>query len=480
MNSFFQIYFLLFFLITNVISKAQNLNLIFSDNVTTSLEYKPQSCFIYKDYYLLIQQKTKSSNCDLKLNLFDNQLHGLNQFDVTISNHSFLSIQLFFGKILLFTSKNENNETKLYAHEFDVNNGFSKSSEIYSEPNLNGYSSGFIVSDTTYEGQFYVLTELPYQSKKNEDLKLLTFNNSLKLVKEVYNKLDFPFESKRDNRLLVSSLGNIILIKRLKGNNFNIYKMGNEVINEVEIKLNNRKIAALDYFFNKKNELVIAGFFSSQNRYNYSGYFIHNYDEDLTLVHKNQYFLNKKVVETFKSSNEIKETGFGLDKFRLSDFSIDGNGNYFLMAEHLGRKKIKDINQWNSKGMVVIKFNKNGNFVWACPIVFKQTNPKIRFIGSFHLNSFKKAEYFYNSLSNLKLRKGIPSEYGANNFCGTKGMSFTSVGIQEEKIVKMDFPTNNSNSYAIYPKQLNPYKTGGSIFSIIDGKGENLMIGFSK
>jgi hypothetical protein len=166
LNRFFHISFFIFSLIFNLILNAQNLDLKFSDNVVTSKEYKPHACFIYKDYYLLVQQKTKSTACDLKLNLFNNQLESVNQFDVTISKHVFLSIQLFFGKILLFTSVNENNETRLYTHEFDVKNGFSKSKEIYSEPNLSGYSSGFIISDTTYEGEFYVLTELPYQTKK--------------------------------------------------------------------------------------------------------------------------------------------------------------------------------------------------------------------------------------------------------------------------------------------------------------------------
>ena len=37
-----------------------------------------------------------------------------------------------------------------------------------------------------------------------------------------------------------------------KGNNFYIYKLGQDIISEVQIKLNNRKIAALDYFFNSK------------------------------------------------------------------------------------------------------------------------------------------------------------------------------------------------------------------------------------
>ena len=45
-----------------------------------------------------------------------------------------------------------------------------------------------------------------------------------------------------------------------KGNNFALYKLGQETIQDEVVKLNRNKISALDYFFNSKNELVIAGF----------------------------------------------------------------------------------------------------------------------------------------------------------------------------------------------------------------------------
>ena len=44
--------------------------------------------------------------------------------------------------------------------------------------------------------------ELPFQNGKNEDIKLITLDNSLQVINEVYNKLEIKFESKRDNRLL--------------------------------------------------------------------------------------------------------------------------------------------------------------------------------------------------------------------------------------------------------------------------------------
>lgn len=482
MNLFLRI-IILFFLFT-VISffSAQELKLNFSENITTSSEYKPSICFFQDNYYILVQEKIKSSSCDIKINTFDKSLKSSNQFDIKIDAHTFLSINQLFNKIILFTSTKKNNSTELYAHFFDIKNGFIKSKIIFSEPNISGYSTNYIVSDTTYEDEFFVLAELPFQSGQNEDIKLLFYDQSCKLTNQVYNKLEVPFESKRDNKLLISPIGKIILIKTFwkKGNNFYLYSLGTKTISQIEIKLNQRKIAAIDYFFNDKYELVIAGFFTSLARYNFEGYFIHKYDSDLSLFHKNQYYLSKNIIEGFKSSKSIKESGAGLDRFRVSDFSNDAKGSYYLMAEHLGRKKIKDVNQWNSKGMVVIKFNKNGNYVWGCPVPLKQTNEQIKFLGSFHLNKFNNAQYFYNSLDNLNLRKGIPSEYGSNNYCGTKVLTFSSVGLVEENIIKIDFPPIESNTYAFYPKQLNPFLFGKSVFSLINKGGNSLLLGVEK
>ena len=461
---------------------AQNLTFDFSDNIKVSSDYKPHVCFKNSNKYILVQKKIKSNSCDIKINLFDNQLKNSNQFDVLINNHNFISINQFFKKILLFTSENKDNKTTLYVHELDLDYGFINTTELHSEFNVNGYTTSYNIADTTFEQNFYVLAELPFQSKKNEDIKLLTFNNSLKLIEEVYNKLDLIFEAKRDNKLLVSPSGQLVMVKTFwnKGNNFYLYQLGKNVINEVEIKLNNREIADLDFLFNAKNELVIAGFFSSQNRYNYEGYFIHKYDENLTLVHKNQYFFNKKIIETFKSSSEIKENGFGLDKFRLTDFSVDQNANYFLLAEHLGRENIKGETSWISKGMVTVKFNKNGNYVWACPIDLKQVSNKVKFIGSFRLNSFNSPEYFYNDLSNLKIRKGIPPEYGTFNYCGTKRITFNNIGEIIKNNLKINFPNNSSAKYSFYPKQLNLDKGSKSIFSFVDFMGNNMLIGVEK
>ena len=199
MKLLFRLYITFFFFGFSNYFSSQKIDLQFSDYIQVSKEYKPYRCFELEDNFVLIQKKIKSPFCDLKLNIFNNSLKIKNQFDVEIKNHFFISINYFFEKILLFTSVNENSSVQLYVHEFNINSGFIKTKKIFEEPNIKGYTSKYIVSDTTSDGSFFVLVELPYQPKKNEDIKLLSFDHSLKLTDKVYNKLEVPFEPKRDN-----------------------------------------------------------------------------------------------------------------------------------------------------------------------------------------------------------------------------------------------------------------------------------------
>ena len=200
----------------------------------------------------------------------------------------------------------------------------------------------------------------------------------------------------------------------------------------------------------------------------------------MDLVHKNQYFFNKNIVESFKTGKEIKDNGVGLDKFRIKDFSQDNIGNHFLLAEHFGKKRIKDKINWVSNGILVIKFNKNGNYVWGCPVVLDQKNEYSNFLGVFSLNSNKKVQYFFIELNNLGLRKGVPAEFGENNFSGTKMLSFTSVGLAEENDLKINFPGADGQTFAFYPKQLNPEASYVSIYAILNGDFSKVMLGLVK
>ena len=458
------------------------MNLSFSQHVPYSNEYKPFSCFSYNSKNILFQKKINSKSCDLKVNVFDSHLDDVNHFNIVLNDENFLGIRSIFNEIYLFTSFNNGVESILRSRVLDINSNFISPKNLFVEKNKSGYSSNYILGEKTFKNKFHFLVELPFQNGKQEDIKTITIDNQMNIVNEVYNKLDLLFASKRDNKILLSNNGVVYLLKKFweKGNNFYIYKIGQEIISEVQIKLNNRRIAALDYFFNSKDELVLSGFYSSPIRFNYEGFFLLRYDENLHLVHKNQYSLTENIVQAFKSSKEIKESGFGLDKFIITDFSLDSIGNYYLLSENISKTTIKEETYWISSGFFVIKFNKNGNFIWGSPVPLNQQNIDLNLIGTFSINSYPYKKYFYNDLQNLNLRKGVPAEYGILNYCGTKDVEFTLAGLPQENINSINFPGKDSEQYAFFPKQLNPNPKGPSYFAILNEKSTNIMLSIAK
>ena len=474
-------FFVLFTLVVSI-GTSQKLNLSFSQHVPYSNEYKPLTCISYKSNNVLFQKKIKSKSCDLKVNIFDSHLDDVNHFNIVLNEEKFVGIRHIFNEIFLFTSSNNGVETILKCRKLDINSEFLSPKNLFEEKNNSGYASNYIIGENSHDNKFHFLVELPFQNGKQEDLKTVTIDNNLKIVNEVYNKLDLLFVSKRDNKILLSNEGVVFLLKKFwkKGNNFYVYKLGQEIISEVQIKLNNRKIAALDYFFNSKNELVLSGFYSSQVRFNYEGFFLLRYDQNLHLIHKNQYSLTENIVQAFKSSKGIKESGFGLDKFIITDFSLDSIGNYYLVSENITKTTIKEETYWVSSGFFVIKFNKNGNFIWGSSVPLTQQNKDLNFIGTFSLNSYRYKKYFYNDLQNSNLRKGVPAEYGILNYCGTKSVEFTQAGIPRQNITSVNFPGKDSEKYAFFPKQLNPVSIGPSYFAVLNGKSTNIMLAIAK
>ena len=461
---------------------SQKLNLSFTQHVPFSKDYKPLSCISYKSNNILFQKKINSKSCDLKVNIFDSHLDEVNHFNVLLKDENFIAIRHIFGEIYLFTSFNNSVETILKCRVLDINSNFLPPKNLFTEKNKSGHVSNYILVEKTFENKFHFLVELPFQNGKREDIRSITIDNKLNIVNEVYNKLDLLFASKRNNKVLLSNNGVVYLLKKFwkKGNHFYIYKLGQEIFSEVQIKLNNRKIAALDYFFNSADELVIAGFYSSHIRFNYEGFFLHRYDENLNLVHKNQYLLTENIVQAFKSSKEVKESGFGLDKFIIKDFSLDSTGNYYLLSENIAKTTIKEETYWVSSGFFVIKFNINGNFIWGSPVPLNQQHKELNFIGTFLVNSNHSKRYFYNDLQNLKLRKGVPADYGILNYCGTKHVEFTLTGFPQDNINFINFPGKDSEKYAFFPNQLNPSSNGPSYFAVLNEKSTNIMLAIAK
>ena len=152
----------------------------------------------------------------------------------------------------------------------------------------------------------------------------------------------------------------------------------------------------------------------------------------------------------------------------------------YLLAEHISKVKSKKETFWLSKGFIIIKFNKNGNYIWGCPVPKDQKDENFNFIGTFALKINNSNQYFFNELSNLSSRKGIPVEYGILNYCGTKNITFSESGISHEKPMSINFPGKDSEKYAFIPKQINPKNKESSYFLIINEKATNLMVGLVK
>lgn len=473
----YKLYLYIVLLIFNIHSaNSQDLSIKFGEKTTYNKEYSAVA-FFEQDGEKLLFNKKPSKSCEFIVHVFNSYLKIESTREFNLEGHAFIDIVDFQGQIVLFTSFTNNKQEELRAYLYDHLKGFQLTKILFKEPNKQGYKANYILSNRIVNQELHVLVELPYQPSTKEEVRYLKFDNKLQIIEEHYNKLDLICKPKKENDLIVSNNGEVLLMKKYweKINNFYIYKLGKSVIKEVELKLKSRNISAIDYLFNEKNELVISGFFSSPFKYNYEGYFLQIFDNDLNLVHKNQYFINQKIINSFKSSKEIKEGDYGLSRFYITSFRQDTSGNHFLMAEHYGKKTVKDERYINRKGFVCIKFNKNGNYVWGCPVKTNQLELKNTFGSTFILNQNIEPIFFYNVLENIGLRKGVPIEYGFNNYCGVNQIIFSAAGVPITKPVRIDFPDSNQAKFALKPKLINT-NIDHNVFIALDELKENSMV----
>tara|TARA_Y100000589_G_C27191611_1_gene645046 strand:+ start:2721 stop:4160 length:1440 start_codon:yes stop_codon:yes gene_type:complete len=468
---------ILIFIFLSITVFSQALSFKFGEKIPYEKNYKSIGFFKRDGKNLLFQKKTDNS-CDFIVYIFNSYLKKDSKSHFLLENHKYVDIIDFLGQIVLFTSyTNQEKEEELRAYLYDNSKGFQLTKVLYKEQNKLGYKTDFVLANKVVNQQLHVLVEMPFQNEIKEEIKYLSFDNHLEIIEEYYYKLDLLGKPKRENDLIVSNNGDVVLIKKFweKVNNFYVYKLGGTTLNEIKLSLKIRNISAIDYLYNNKNELVISGFFSSPLKYNYEGYFLQKFDEELNLIHKNQYPINEKIKNSFKSSKEIKEGNFGLDNFYITSFRQDTSGNYFLMAEHFGKKKIKDLRYINRKGFVCIKYNKNGSYVWGCPFKTDQLELKNMFGSVFNLNQMPEPLFFYNELKNVGLRKGVPVEFGVNNYCGINQVTFSAAGIPLIKPVKVDFPDSNQQKFAIKPKKIKT-NTNHTVYICVDENYEKSMV----
>ena len=200
-----------FFFVLNilwVLAHPQELKLSFSHSFS-SVGLESISCIPIEDQIVYVQQKSKDDFCALTVHVFNAQLKKKASFELNKPRYTFLSVKYYFDEIFVFASLNENNHTFLLYTKFDLQTGFSSFKEIYKEPQKAGYPTTFVFPENSYDSELSILAELPYVKNKNEDIKLLIFDNQMELTKEIYNKLEINFEPKRDNKLIVSPKGRV-------------------------------------------------------------------------------------------------------------------------------------------------------------------------------------------------------------------------------------------------------------------------------
>ena len=111
---------------------SQDLQLSFSEHVPYESNYKAIRCINYNSKHLLFQSKKKSKNCDIKVNVFDEDFKNKNQFNFYIDNEKLVGVRLLFNNIVLFTTLNNGVETVLRTRILDVSSKFLAPKNIFS------------------------------------------------------------------------------------------------------------------------------------------------------------------------------------------------------------------------------------------------------------------------------------------------------------------------------------------------------------
>ena len=89
---------LLFMGFSIMINSAQDIALSFSDMVS-SKGLSPVNCVVSSDKYFYIQQREKSTKCDLVINIFNNELKKEASFSLDNPKYDFISINIYLIKL---------------------------------------------------------------------------------------------------------------------------------------------------------------------------------------------------------------------------------------------------------------------------------------------------------------------------------------------------------------------------------------------
>ena len=392
---------------------------------------------IDKQYFLLLGDKKNTEN--INVYVYDSTLEKTNKSKLKLKNHHWIKAIYIYNKLVIFTSfTNPNNQEELFAHTISKEGELSSSIIIRQIQNHGGYKAKYKIRSCENKEKLIVFIEQPFYKEKKEKISILFLNDDLNIVKKLDKTLDVIDKNKKTNIPLINNDGYLYLLKRYwnKGNRYYLYIAYGSEFHETEIRLRNRNIADMKYIIDKSGNLILAGFFTSPIRFNFEGSFTFKFDKSTHYSYRNEFIFPENVISTFKSKKEIKSTGYGLDNFHTRKLIIDSIGNQYLIAEHhkfVNNKK--DCNHVR-KGIVAIKFTKDGKYIWSSPIITNQIENKEKSSWSSSMSYINnnRLNILYNSVSDdhHHNEKKTSSIYGENALYGANQITFTKSGLSKE------------------------------------------------
>ena len=411
--------------------------------------------------FILGNNKTKEP---YKFFYFDSIFSFLNETEIKLSAKSgFIQSLIINNQPHLFCSKtNEIGEQELFVQKIENNGEISAPFILTKYKNNGGYKTAFKIAVSTDSKKVVVLVEQPYQKDKKEKITLIFYDKELRLKKITTKTLDVIVKHKRKNFPIIANDGSLYILKKYynKKSQFYIYFFNNDTKEQAKISLRTREVISLTYNITEDGILDVFGFFSSPFQANYEGVFSLRFNKSVHSEFKKEIFLTQKIVQAFKSKKEIKSKGYGLDNFHLKSIFVDSLNNSFLVAEHFLMKNEKNISERYRKGLVVVRFNAKGNFVWGEPLLIEQLEKYDKmsnsWISSIPFIFNNQLNVIYNSV-NYKAKKS--EETTGNAIFNTHWIEFNKNGIQEKKSISKinDF---EGEKMSLMPKLISQDKDG--------------------
>jgi len=422
------------FVLITLLIRTQDSIVIYSD-FENKLQNEASLGFynIDKQYFLLIGNKKKIEN--INVYVYDSTLIKTNENELNLKGHHWIKAIYIYNKLVIFTSlTNAKNQEELYAHTISKQGKLSSSIIITQIQNHGGYKAKYKIRSSKNKEKLIVFIEQPFYKEKKEKISIIFLNEDLNIVKELDKTLDVIDKNKKTNIPLINNDGCLYLLKRYwkKGNKYYLYIAYAGEFNETEIRLRNRNIADMKYIIDNSGNLKLAGFYTSPIRFNFEGGFTFEFNKSTHYSYRNDFIFTENIISAFKSKKEIKSSGVGLDNFHTRNLILDSVGNQYLIAEHHKYVHNKKDCDHIRKGIVAIKFTKDGKYIWGIPIITNQIENKQKSSWSSSMSYINnnKLNILYNKISDHHHNeKKIASTYGENALYGANQITFSNLGI---------------------------------------------------